>query len=161
MSEFIPLIFAALMLMAAWDDATKFKISNVFPAALVLLWPVMLITTGAGWQDALIGLGVGLTTLLICMALWAPGWIGGGDGKLIAATALWFSWPDVLSFLGVVVLAGGVLSLSLVMLRKAAPAFGLIGDRVSGTALEEGAAAPYAIAIAAGALIVLPGSHII
>ena len=64
----------------------------------------------------------GFAVLAAGMALWAPGWLGGGDVKLLAAGALWFGWPDVVSFLVWSMLAGGVLALVLVLARRIAPA---------------------------------------
>lgn len=160
-TQFILLVFSALLLVAAWKDVTEYKIPNIIPAALVLIWPVAAFFLGLGWMDIVLSVAVSIGVLGICMALWAPGLIGGGDGKLLAATSLWFAWPDVQSFLLYALLAGGVLSLGLLIIRKLVPAMGMAGKALQGTALEEGGASPYGIAITAGALLALPSSHLL
>ncbi len=152
--------FAGLMLTAAWHDASRFIIPNWISGVLIVLWIPAVFAMGYGWTGAGLALLTGFAVLAAGMALWAPGWLGGGDVKLLAAGALWFGWPDVISFLVWAMLAGGVLALVLVLARKIAPAIPQMAGRLTGTALAPGAPAPYGIAIAAGALITLPRSQI-
>lgn len=154
------LALAGLMLAAAWHDAARFIIPNWISGVLVLAWIPAAFTLDYGWPGAGLALLTGFAVLAAGMALWAPGWLGGGDVKLLAAGALWFGWPDVVSFLVWSMLAGGVLALVLVLARKIAPAIPMMAGRLHGTALAAGAPAPYGIAIAAGALITLPRSQI-
>jgi len=155
------LALAGLMLAAAWHDAARFIIPNWISGVLVLAWIPAAFTLDYGWLGAGLALLTGFAVLAAGMALWAPGWLGGGDVKLLAAGALWFGWPDVVSFLVWSMLAGGVLALVLVLARRIAPAIPQMAGRLTGTALAPGAPAPYGIAIAAGALITLPRSQII
>lgn len=155
------LAFAVLMLVAAWTDLAGYRIPNWIPAALLALWPVAAFLLGMSWVQIGFSLLTFVVVLAIGMALWAPGWIGGGDAKLIAAAALWFGWPDVVNFMVWFALAGGVLSLVLVVLRKAVPAFSPGAAWLARGPLADGAPAPYAVAIAAGALIALPGSRLV
>ena len=46
------------------------------------------------------------------------GWIGGGDAKLAAATALWFGFDFLLDYLVYASLFGGVLTLVLIQFRR-------------------------------------------
>jgi prepilin peptidase CpaA len=154
------LAFAFLMLIAAWTDAAKFTIPNWIPALMIALWLVAAPFLGFGWSEAGLSLAVFAGVLALGMALWAPGWLGGGDVKLIAAGALWFGWPDVISFIVFAAAAGGVLALVLIALRRLAPALPVSAESLGKTALAPGAPAPYAIAIAAGALFLLPQSAI-
>jgi len=154
------LALAGLMLAAAWHDAARFIIPNWISGVLVLAWIPAAFTLDYGWPGAGLALLTGFAVLAAGMALWAPGWLGGGDVKLLAAGALWFGWPDVVSFLVWSMLAGGVLALVLVLARRIAPAIPQMAGRLTGTALAPGAPAPYGIAIAAGALITLPRSQI-
>ena len=156
LAQAVVLAFAFLMIFAAVNDVRGYTIPNWIAAALVALWPVAAYASGLGWIGAGAHLLVGLVALAAGMALWAPGFVGGGDAKLFAAAALWFGWPDVLGFLVVACIVGGALALTLVALRTAAPALRLSPERVAGTPLAQGAPAPYAVALAAGALIVIP-----
>lgn len=159
-AQILLLAFAALMLVAAWQDASRFIIPNWISGVMVLAWIPAAFALGYGWPGAGLALLTGVAVLAAGLALWAPGWLGGGDVKLLAAGALWFGWPDVVAFLVWSMLAGGVLALVLVLARKIAPAIPMMAGRLHGTALAAGAPAPYGIAIAAGALITLPRSQI-
>jgi len=158
--QFILLVFVFFMVLAAARDAMSFTIPNWLCGALALVFPIAAVFLGLSWMDFGLHVLVGFVALLIGMALFAPGWIGGGDAKLIAAAALWFGWPDALMFLGKAALMGGLLAVALIMLRRAAPASGLPQRWMTDTLLADGAPAPYGIALAAGALWALPESQI-
>ncbi|MGY6531614.1 A24 family peptidase [Glycocaulis sp.] len=147
-----------LTLLAAVEDVRRYTISNWIPGVLIALWPVYALASGLGWAEAGLNLLVGLGVLAAMIALWMPGWLGGGDAKLIAALALWFGWPAVLNFLLLCVISGGVLALSLLLLRRIAPALPGRPGWIAATPLAEGAPVPYGVAIAAGAFWALPFS---
>jgi prepilin peptidase CpaA len=152
------LAFTFLMLIAAWTDVAKFTIPNWIPAVMIMIWAAAAPFLGLGWSGAGLSLATFVIVLGLGMALWAPGWLGGGDVKLIAAGALWFGWPNVLIFILFAAAAGGVLALALIALRRLAPALPLSAETLAKSALAPGAPAPYAVAIAAGALLTLPRS---
>jgi len=150
--------FVGLMVLAAGWDALHFKIPNWLSASVALLFPVAAILAGFGWADwGNHGLA-GLIGLVLGMALFAPGWIGGGDAKLFAAASFWFGWPGFSGFLMHTALAGGVLVLILILSRKVAPMMGISAARTKNTLLAESAPVPYGIALTAGALWSLPAS---
>lgn len=148
--------FAFLMLCAVWYDVRSFTIPNWVPGALIVGWVLAAPFLGLSWMDAGLSFLTGFGVLALGIALWAPGWVGGGDVKLLAAGALWFGWPDGLAFLLIAVAAGGVLAVILVVLRQMVNMLPISSDVLGSTALAQGAPVPYAIAIAAGALLVLP-----
>jgi prepilin peptidase CpaA len=150
--------FALLLLLAAWTDAARFTIPNWIPGAMIALWLVASPFLALGWAGAGLSLATFALVLGLGLALWAPGWLGGGDVKLIAAVALWFGWPDVLAFVLYAAAAGGLLALVLIALRRVSPMLPVSAEALGKTALAQGAPAPYAIAIAAGSLLVLPQS---
>ena len=150
------LVLAGLMLAAALYDASKFIIPNWLCGLVVLTFPVAVLAAGLGWAEIgnhLVGGGI---ALVIGFALFAPGWIGGGDAKLFAAASLWFGWPEILAFLIHTVMAGGVLVMVLLGLRWLAPRIPSLAGRLEGTALATKAPVPYGIAIAAGVFWSLP-----
>lgn len=148
--------FLFLMLCAVWTDVRQFTIPNWIPGVMIVLWLAASPFLDLTWGQAGLALASGFGVLALGLALWAPGWVGGGDVKLLAAGALWFGWPDTLSFLLMTVVAGGVLSVALVLLRSAVRFVPSAAPVLSGGVLAPGKPAPYAVAIAAGALIVLP-----
>jgi prepilin peptidase CpaA len=154
-------LFLVLMLTAAWTDLAGFRIPNWIPGALIAIWPVAAWAMGMGWSEAGYALLTFVIVLALAVGLWMPGFIGGGDAKLIAAVALWFAWPGVLVFVLWSVIAGGALAVLLLALRRIAPALPLQPEWVARSPLAEGAPAPYAVALAAGALIALPQTTLI
>ncbi|WP_295695224.1 prepilin peptidase [uncultured Maricaulis sp.] len=150
------LVLAGLMLAAAFFDASKFIIPNWLVGLVLLTFPIAALASGLGWSEAGNHLLGGLVALVIGFALFAPGWIGGGDAKLFAAAALWFGWPEIIAFLIHTVMAGGVLVLLLLALRWLAPRIPALAGKIEGTALAVKAPVPYGIAIAAGVFWSLP-----
>lgn len=156
------LVFAGLMLLAAWADVKSYTIPNWIPGVMALAFIPGAWAMGLGWAEAGAFVLTGFAVLVVMIGLWLPGWIGGGDAKLIAAGALWFGWPDAAMFLLLSGVAGGALAVGLLMLRRFAPGLpGMKADWIANSPLREGAPAPYALAIAAGALWALPMSGMI
>ncbi|MGK0266478.1 MAG: prepilin peptidase CpaA [Maricaulis sp.] len=156
--QIVSLVLIGLVLFAGFCDATRFTIPNWTAIAIMALFPVAALLAGLGWAEAGSHLLAGFLALLFAMALFAPGWIGGGDGKLFAAAALWFGWPGVIVLLVHTAMVGGALVVLLLLLRRALPVLGISTERLAGTALAPGAQVPYAIAIAGGVLWSLPAT---
>jgi prepilin peptidase CpaA len=159
--QYLILVFVFFLAFAAIKDAMSFTIPNWLNASIALTFPLAAAFLGMGWMEFGLHLAVGAGALVIGMALFAPGWIGGGDAKLIAAAALWFGWPDAMMFLAKSALMGGVLAFVLILLRRLVPATSLSAGWVARTPLAVGAPAPYGIALAAGAFWTLPGSALL
>lgn len=152
-------LFAGAMIAAAAIDVMSFTIPNRLTAALAVafipgallvhLSPAILIGCV---QTGAVALGVGL-------GLFTMGWCGGGDAKLIAACALWLGWQAIAPFILFTSLAGGVLALGMILARKAVPATAG-GPAWLGRLLGGEKDLPYAVAIAAGALLAMPSAPI-
>jgi len=147
MPDWLPmvLVLAALgcVVAAAVWDIKHFLIPDELSIALVALAIAYgAVTPGFDWLShalaALAVFGVGLL-------LFAKGWMGGGDIKLLSAIAAWTGFGGLLAFLIGVSLAGGVLALVLIIARRVA---GGRGPRV----LARDAPLPYAVAILGGVL---------
>ena len=151
------LIFPSLAILAALKDVTSYTIPNWVSLALLAAFVPAALASGAGLAAVGLCLAVGIGLLLLGMGMFAAGWIGGGDAKLLAVCGLWLGWPAGLSFLLVTGLAGGVLTLGLLSLRSGwfAPivAGGPAWVRKLGA---EGGDIPYGVAIAVGALVAFP-----
>ena len=95
--------------------------------------------------------------LVIAFVFFSQGWIGGGDAKLAAATALWFGFDYLLDYLIYASLFGGVLTLAMHAVPQAAAAGRACASSAGFMRLHEtGAGVPYGIALAAAALAVYP-----
>jgi prepilin peptidase CpaA len=153
-------IFPAAMAYAAASDLVTMTIPNWLCLLLVAAFGLCAAAIGLGWAAAGWHLAAGFLVLAICFGLFAAGWIGGGDAKLAAATALWLGFEQLLPYLLVASIAGGVLTVILVILRKSPlPAVferWIWAQRLHG--VEKGV--PYGIALAVGGLVVLPNTTI-
>ena len=90
------------------------------------------------------------------LLFFSQGWIGGGDAKLAAATALWFGFDYLLDYLIYASLFGGALTLAIIQFRKI-PLPAMLARQGWILRLHEtDAGIPYGIALAAAALAVYP-----
>ena len=86
------------------------------------------------------------------------GWIGGGDAKLVAATALWLGWAHLLDYVLSASLLGGALTVGLLYFRgRDLPAL-LVGREWVERLHRKDGGIPYGIALAAAALLVYPST---
>jgi prepilin peptidase CpaA len=107
-----------------------------------------------------IDLSCGLAVLILTFALFSRGWIGGGDAKLAAATALWLGWALMLDYSLIASLLGGVLTLGLIASRNMRlPAWAARLDWVARLHHPE-TGVPYGIALAVAGLALYPQSQI-
>lgn len=142
-TEFLLAGLALILVAAAAIDVRTFTISNRLNLAVALLAPLY-------WWSADLPLSPDISLqlaaaagvfALLAVAFYA-GMMGGGDVKLAAALALWFSPESTLRFLVVMSIAGGILTLLLVAVHK------LRGK-------EGRPEIPYGVAIAIGGLVIL------
>jgi prepilin peptidase CpaA len=155
----ILLVFPSLLALAAGWDLTSFTIPNLLPLAMTAAFLLFALSTGL--QGAAFGahLAAGLVGLAAGFALFSAGYVGGGDAKLFAATALWFGFGDILPYALVAALIGGAMTLALLSLRHV-PLPALMARQPWLLRLHEGKSIPYGVALAAGALAVLPSAGI-
>lgn len=133
-------LLALLLLAASWGDLRTRTIPNRLNAAVALLAIPFWWASGlALWPDVALQIGVAALVFLCFAGFFALGAMGGGDVKLLGAVALWLPWPGVLALLVIMSLAGGVLTLAMLIRKK------LAGSKQQ---LE----IPYGVAIAFGGL---------
>ena len=157
-AQLLVLAFAGLVLFGAGRDAVSYTIPNWVSGVIALAFPAFALAAGLGFAETGMHLAGGAVALLFGFALFAPGWIGAGDAKLFAAAALWFGWRALLPFLFHTVIAGGVLVLALIALRRALVWLPVAAGRFQEGVLAKDAPVPYGLAIAAGTLWTIPGS---
>jgi prepilin peptidase CpaA len=156
----ILLLFPALMAFAAASDLLTMTIPNRVTLALAAAFLAVAATGALGWAALLDHAAAAALVLAVTFAFFAFGWIGGGDAKLAAAIALWFGFGLLLEYLLLAALAGGALTLAILVLRKLPlPGFAArwtwlarLHDHRSGV--------PYGIALAGAALVVYPRSPV-
>jgi len=150
------LLFPALMAFAASSDLLTMTISNRLSIALAGGFLLLTLITGMTLPAIGMHLAAGAVVLVIAFGFFSQGWIGGGDAKLAAATALWFGFDHLLDYLVYASLFGGVLTLAIVQFRKLPLPAILARQNWILRLHETGAGVPYGIALAAAALVVYP-----
>jgi prepilin peptidase CpaA len=146
------------LLVAAVSDLSRRIIPDCACLALGIAGATARLTVSPLALAASIGLG--LSIFLLLALLHSPGILGGGDIKLLAAATLSLSFPGVVRLLAVTALAGGVLALLHLALRRLPhPARLPAGSSwprrlcaVERWRIRRGAPLPYGIAIACGGI---------
>jgi prepilin peptidase CpaA len=153
------LLFPALMAFAASSDLLTMTISNRMSLILVGSFFGLALGTGMSPVDVIGHLGAGCIVLVAGFALFAGGWIGGGDAKLAAAIALWLGLDHLLAYLVYASLLGGALTVALVQFRLAPLPDWLAREEWLQRLHREHAGVPYGIALAAAALAIYPDTQ--
>lgn len=149
------LIFPAAMALAAAMDLLTMTIPNRISLALVASFLIVVPFTGLPIDVIATHVAAGLVMLAAGVAMFALGWVGGGDAKLLAAGALWLGLPQLLPFLLATGVIGSVLMLALVAYR-AFPAAALPIPEWAVRLHRSGTGMPYGIAIGAAGLVLFP-----
>ncbi|MBL8848269.1 MAG: prepilin peptidase [Planctomycetaceae bacterium] len=110
-------VVCILLIWAAWIDGKQLRVPNWLTFPMVLSGLVYSAWAG-GWQglaDGLIGMCVGLATLL---PLYAVGGMGAGDVKLMAGIGAWLGASVTWEAFVASVLVGAVMAIAMVAWRK-------------------------------------------
>jgi prepilin peptidase CpaA len=150
------LLFPALIAFAASSDLLTMTISNRISLALAGGFVALAALNGLSLHDIAMHIGAGALVLAAGFTCFAFGWIGGGDAKLAAATALWFGFSYLLDYLVYASLFGGALTLLLIQFRLLPLPAPLARHQWIMRLHEKGGGVPYGIALAAAALVVYP-----
>ena len=111
---------ATMLLWAAVIDIRTRTIANGLNLTIALMAPLFWWATGIDlWPDAAIRVGTALIVFLLFALAFHLGAMGGGDVKLAAALALWFAPADTLFLIVLMSLAGGVLTVIVLLEHRA------------------------------------------
>jgi prepilin peptidase CpaA len=141
----IVILAACCIALAAVSDVRFFRIPNIYPALILLLFLGSRLIWGfspADWPH-LMHFAI---TLAVGMLLFKMGWVGGGDAKLYSAAAIWFTGLNAALLIFATGLAGLVLAIFYVARRKL--------KTQKDTRKRAERRIPYGVAIAGGAVII-------
>ena len=147
------IVFPLAMIYAAVTDLISMTIENRVQLVLICAFPIIATATGMPGVTMTAHFLLALLCLAVTFTFFALKWMGGGDAKLIAATALWFGpTSDFVQYLLLSSLYGGALTLALLALRgHLVPATGVgFVDRL----LSQETGVPYGIALGLAGLTV-------
>jgi prepilin peptidase CpaA len=145
-------LFPVLITVAAIGDFLTMKIPNwlnvligvtFFCAAFYVGMPLEQI----GWHVA-----AGVIVLVAGFGLFATGYIGGGDAKLLAVAAMWLGTAQLMEFLLIMSVAGGLLAIVMKLWWWVKLETELRGFKWFKSTVKSSIDLPYAVAIAVGAL---------
>ncbi|MBV9527466.1 prepilin peptidase [Sphingomonas sp.] len=143
LTQILLLGLAVTLVVAAAIDVRTFTISNKLNLGVALVAPVYWLSVALPlWPNVGIQLASGAIVFAVLAGAFYAGMMGGGDVKLAAALALWFSPASTVRFLVLMSLAGGVLTVAVLALHRA-------------RRREGRPEIPYGVAIAFGGLVIL------
>lgn len=150
------LIFPLGMAFAAASDLLTMTISNKLTLALFAAFVVLAPLSGMSLPVLGLHVATGGVVLAVAFACFAAGWIGGGDAKFAAVTALWLGAANAAEFLVFASLFGGGLTLAVLSFRQVVlPGF-IVRQPWVQRLHQRNAGVPYGIALAAAGLCVYP-----
>ena len=121
---FIALLAAALLAAAIGDWRTR-TIPNWLNGAIALLAIPFWWSIGIGfWPGVALQIGFALAVFGLFAIAFRFGAMGGGDVKMAAALALWLPFAGVVKLLAIMSIAGGVLTLAMVIAHRMSKAAG-------------------------------------
>ena len=142
-TDLLLLVLAATLVAAAVIDVRTFTISNRLTLAVALGAPFYWMSVALSpWPGMAVQLAAGGIVFLLFAGAFYAGMMGGGDVKLAAGLALWFSPFATFKFLVLTSIAGGVLTLVVLAWHHARKR-------------EGRPEIPYGVAIAFGGLAIL------
>lgn len=148
----IPTLGAVL---AAGMDFVRFRIPNGLSIGLALLFFPAAWLLGLDIPHFVDHLKAGGTAFGLGLVLFLARIWGGGDAKLFAALGLWLGLDLLLPFTFAMVLAGGLLALLLLLMRRCHWPERIRRHKALRRLLGARAAVPYAVAMALGMIWLL------
>ncbi|MBT8472989.1 MAG: hypothetical protein HKN14_11205 [Marinicaulis sp.] len=151
---FWPVLLSTIVVAAAIIDYRTFTISNKFPMAIaglfVLYWAI------SGFSLGILGASLlsAAAAFVVALALYVFRVMGGGDVKLLAALALWFTPVNLLPFFFWIAITGGVIGAGFLlyhMIKIRGLEANTSGEAIQKSALKQ--RVPYGPAIAAGFIL--------
>jgi prepilin peptidase CpaA len=131
-------------------------ISNRISLILTVGFFALALLLGMSATDVAWHVAAGVAVLAITFTFFSLGWIGGGDAKLAAVTAMWLGFDHLLNYAVYASLFGGILTMAVIKLRMSPLPAMLAGQEWIERLHRSDAGVPYGIALAAAALMVYP-----
>jgi prepilin peptidase CpaA len=144
------------LVLAGISDFRTLRIPNYLTVALAAAFPLAALAAGQP-VDWLSHIEAGLLVFAGGAVLFAFGTMGGGDVKLLAATALWAGLGQVMPLLAMVAIVGGVFALVMLALRHPLAQTAILASlrRIPDFA-QKRMPIPYGIPIAIAGLLMAP-----
>ena len=150
-------VFLLGMLMIIGWDLARYQIPNWLVISLAAGFVPYAVFAGLDVTAIAWHVGAGVVILLIGLVLYLLKWFGGGDGKALAAAALWLgAGQEITSFLVLTALLGGVIAILLILFRRLKVADKLSDRPWLARLHDREGGVPYGVAIGLAGLIMFP-----
>lgn len=157
---FMIVAFPALLAYAAFSDLFTMTISNRISLGLIVSFFIVAAALHMPIEAIALHVGCGLAVLAGTFVLFAMGWIGGGDAKLAAASALWMGFERLADYGLIASMIGGALTLLILQARKLPMPRWAIEREWIARLHQSDAGIPYGIALAIAGVLVYPDTAI-
>jgi prepilin peptidase CpaA len=152
-------VFPFCMVFAALSDMLSMTIANRVSLLLVAVFAVAAPLTGMDWAAYGWHFAAGALVLAITFGLFALGGMGGGDAKLISATAVWMGFNfGLLEYLVTAAFIGGLLTVGILFYRRSPLAVYTGHNVFLRNFADAKGGVPYGIALGIAGLVTFPGS---
>ena len=152
------LVFPAALAFAGAMDLFTMTIPNRITVALIVGFALAAVLVPLGWSATANHVGAGALMLAIGIGMFAMGWLGGGDAKLLAGAALWFGFEGLIQYLVLVSVAGGLLVLAILMYRNMTLPMWMYRQEWAMRLHTKNGGIPYGVALAAAGLWLYPST---
>lgn len=155
-------VFPFCMVFAAVSDTLSMTIANRVPLLLLAVFAVVAPLTGMDWATYGWHFAAGALVLAVTFGLFALGGMGGGDAKLLSATAVWMGFNfHLVEYLVVSTFLGGLLTVAILAYRRSALAVYTGQNMFLRNFANPKGGIPYGIALGVGGLATYPGSPLV
>lgn len=156
------IVFPFCMAYAAISDMLSMTIANRVSLLLVATFLILAPLTGMTWSDYGWHLAAGIVVLSVTFTLFAIGGMGGGDAKLLAATALWMGFgQELMQYLVYSAALGGLLTMLILVYRRS-PLSVYTGHNIFLRNLaDRDVGIPYGIALGLGGIATYPNTALV
>lgn len=152
------LVFPAMMAYAAVSDLLTLTIPNRVSIALIAAFFAVALLSDTSLKEIASHVAAGVAVLLVAIVMFSRGWLGGGDAKLLAASALWIGFDKLPSYIVMVSLMGGLLAIAILVYRKAIPPMWISRPAWAVRLHDAKCGIPYGIALAMAGLWLYPST---
>ncbi|MCJ8517906.1 A24 family peptidase [Pseudorhizobium tarimense] len=135
------------LFIAAVSDLFTMTIPNRISVFLLASFAVLAPVSGLALAEISMSAAAGAIVLAVCFGFFSLNMMGGGDVKLLAASAVWFGFSSALgAFIVTTALWGGIITLLVMLLRNQANRFAAI-EAVVPAQILTAKKVPYGVAI--------------
>lgn len=155
-------IFPFCMLFAAVSDMISMTIANRVSVILIAAFAIIAPLTGMDWATYGWHFAAGGIVLAVTFTMFAIGGMGGGDAKLLTATAVWMGFSmTLLQYLVLGAMIGGFLTLLIIFFRGSPMAVFSSNNLFLRHFADEKAGIPYGIALGIAGLMTYPQTELV